>query len=143
MRPAISSWPSARFYADRLLDGSNVQCSGYGLAQVALQPDMPPHYAFIDTSLAPATSTGSSSTGSSSTGSSGKGGRGKGGSSKGSSSTGVIISYAEDKLQSAGCRNPGEAALVQRLLLMLQACCRPGTTVGVITPYNAQVGGQA
>jgi hypothetical protein len=158
MRPAISSWPSTQFYAARLLDGHNVRSSSYGAAQVALQPDLPPHYgaaqvalqpdlpphyAFIDTSLSPSSSQQGSSSKAGGGSGGAKGGRGKQGGGKGSSGS-AIVSYAEEKLQPAGCRNPGEAALVQRLLLRLQACCRPGTSVGVITPYNAQVGrGQA
>lgn len=147
MRPAISRWPSTQFYSARLLDGPNVRSSSYGAAQVALPPDLPPHYAFIDTSLPPTSSQGNSSKAAG--GGGGKGSRGKGGGGRrgskaggngGSGSSASIVSYAEEKLQPAGCRNPGEAALVQLLLLRLQACCRPGTTVGVITPYNAQVG---
>jgi superfamily I DNA and/or RNA helicase len=117
MRPEISAWPGATFYGGALQDGPNTRAPGYGTSRVRL-PQGLPHYAFIDTSAA-------SSVPPSSGGKHGSLYREQQGGGGGSNSS--------------SWSNPGEAELVVRLVRLLERSCQAGTSVGLISPYSAQV----
>lgn len=130
MLPTISHWPSQQFYGGALSNGPHTLAAAYGSSKLSLPPGLPA-YAFIDTSAAAGRAAGAAAT------------------PEGSTGlpccilpAGNAAAYLEQRGPgSSSWRNAGEAAVVEALLLALQPHCRPGTSVGIILPYAAQVGG--
>jgi hypothetical protein len=130
MLPIISRWPSQQFYGGALSNGPNTLAAGYGSIKLSLPPGLPA-YAFINTSAAtPAAAARAAAAG------------GAGSPRSILLLTGDAAAYLEQRGpgSSSSWRNAGEAAVVEALLLALQPRCRPGTSVGIISPYAAQVG---
>ena len=123
MRPEISAWPGATFYGGALQDAPKTRAPGYGTSSVRL-PQGLPNYAFIGTSAA-------SSSASS-----------RGGGSTHSRSRSLYCERQGGGGGSSSWSNPGEAELVVQLLLLLERSCQAGTSVGLISPYSAQVSQQ-
>ncbi len=121
MLPDISRWPAQQFYGGVLSNGPNTLAAGYGRSRVSLPAGLPA-YAFISTSAAaqPADAAGMPRR------------------VRPAAGAAAYLEQRGTGSSSSWC-NEGEVAVVEALLLALQACCKPGTSVGIISPYAAQV----